>query len=277
LIDEEEIGQAALKIQQLHRKRRARKSYVPSHRQSTVGSERQPHRMSLFSSSQRHPSVYPSSHHPSVVSAQSSDFISGRVPSLCGPSHDSSLGAMRRQRTVDFKVVPISMTPPGSPRKETPQGPSQPLPDAIRAIYLVLAVLVAEGRWKIWSKHQQPRKSIRSAYRRLCSSVLFWWIWPWVASQGLLALMTFLAFIYMMKFFAFNNDLMRMWMQTVFTSVGLTWFVTLPAVIIVRNNLKFTKKVMKSKEYQVIEKFVFVPLGKVVGTLFKALRGVAII
>eukprot|EP00966_Prymnesium_polylepis_P191857 4445849-Prymnesium_polylepis.1 len=107
-------------------------------------------------------------------------------------------------------------------------------------------------------------------YQRQCTSELFWRIYPWIASISGLCVMWFFTFIYMLKYFAQDNDLMVLYLETVCISIGLGWFITTPMVIITRNNMKFTKKIMKSRKYQVIEKFVVVPLARTVATAWKA-------
>jgi len=80
-----------------------------------------------------------------------------------------------------------------------------------------------------------------------------------------------LTLIYQMKFFAFNNDLFRMWLEGVATSLGLSWFVSLPTIIIFRNNVKFTKKIMKTKRYQIFEKYVGIPLMNFINRVYRAI------
>ena len=40
---------------------------------------------------------------------------------------------------------------------------------------------------------------------------------------------------------------------------ALNWFIFDPLVIIIRCNMAFTRKMLKTKKYQVIEKFVVIP------------------
>jgi len=147
-------------------------------------------------------------------------------------------------------------------------------PDAAQAIYYVCMVVFYQGNWKIWRRDKQPRKSIRRVYRDVCASKLFWRFMPWVVSISGLAFMTFCAFIYMMKYFAFDNRLFQMWMQTVGTSLCLAWFVVLPMAIIARNNMQWSKKIMKSRKYQILEKFLLIPLKMVVGMAYKTMKAV---
>ena len=73
----------------------------------------------------------------------------------------------------------------------------------------------------------------------------------------------------MMKYFASNNTLMELYLMTVVTSLGLSWCITLPGIIILRNNVTLTKRYMKTRKYQIFEKFVLVPVGRFVSIVYK--------
>ena len=60
------------------------------------------------------------------------------------------------------------------------------------------------------------------------------------------------------------------WIQSVCLSLAWAWAVQDPLVILVRNNLKCTKNIVRSKRYQIVEKFVVAPVRD---TVAHALEG----
>ena len=62
------------------------------------------------------------------------------------------------------------------------------------------------------------------------------------------------------------------WFQSLAISFAIGWLVFDPIVIIVRSNIKFTKKIMKTRRYQVIEKFVVMPVGAIVKWFGKMMK-----
>ena len=49
------------------------------------------------------------------------------------------------------------------------------------------------------------------------------------------------------------------WLQAIGISLATGWLLQDPVIILVRNNLSCTKTIIRSKKYQVIEKFVVQP------------------
>ena len=56
-------------------------------------------------------------------------------------------------------------------------------------------------------------------------------------------------------------DVIKTWAQAVAQGLLQGWIVFDPLVIIVRNNIKITKKSIRSKRYQMIEKAVMAPVS----------------
>merc|ERR1712217_803236 len=65
--------------------------------------------------------------------------------------------------------------------------------------------------------------------------------------------------------YANSADLLLGWIHSFALSLAIGWLILDPTVIIVRNNVNFTKKILKTWKYQVIEKWVIVPLGIIGG------------
>ena len=64
-----------------------------------------------------------------------------------------------------------------------------------------------------------------------------------------------------MSIFKDDTIYVVMWVESLGISLVQGWFFQDPFVIIVRNNIQFTKKRIRSHRYQVIEKFVLAPCG----------------
>ena len=66
-----------------------------------------------------------------------------------------------------------------------------------------------------------------------------------------------------------------MWVQAIFISFAIGWFVADPLVILTRNSLSYTKTIIRSKKYQVLEKWVTTPfrvaLAKTVDAVLRLL------
>ena len=62
-------------------------------------------------------------------------------------------------------------------------------------------------------------------------------------------------------FSEFENpaEMGAVWLQAIGVSLFIGWFIQDPIIIVVRNNLSFTKKIIRSKKYQVLEKFIVQP------------------
>jgi len=276
-IDAEQLANAALQIQRLRRgvlgRRSSKRGSVDTSKRGSVDRAASSKRGSVEMRSQR----------GSVAAARRSSEEAGSASSMRGAStrHNSTTGVEARSPAgrdgwavrSSASVVPHPGILP-SPDKQSSSfdhGPRPPTPDALQVLSAVWGVLSSTSGWMFWRKDNQPRRAIRSCYDSMCASVLFWRIWPWAVSYGGLACVMVLTLIYQMKFFAFNNDLFRMWLEGVATSLGLSWFVSLPTIIIFRNNVKFTKKIMKTKRYQIFEKYVGIPLMNFINRVYRAI------
>ena len=96
----------------------------------------------------------------------------------------------------------------------------------------------------------------------MCKSVLFWRVFPWSFTFSLIVMCHLNMFFVTMRVFAeFENAVFvgLTWLQSVFISLAIGWFLQDPVVVIVRNNIKCTKKRIRSKAYQVVEKFIVQP------------------
>jgi hypothetical protein len=65
-----------------------------------------------------------------------------------------------------------------------------------------------------------------------------------------------------MRVFAEFEDPIAMgvvWLQAIGISLAIGWLLQDPVIIFVRNNLSCTKAIIRSKKYQVIEKYVVQP------------------
>ena len=92
------------------------------------------------------------------------------------------------------------------------------------------------------------------------SSVLFWRIFPWALTVSALACCS-LYTVYSAQSI-FKDDTVYIWayFEALAISLAQGWFVQDVFVIAVRNNIKFTKKRIRTHRYQVVEKFVLAPL-----------------
>ena len=96
----------------------------------------------------------------------------------------------------------------------------------------------------------------------MCRSVLFWRIFPWCFVAILVTICHLqVLFVATRIFSEYPNpvEIGNVWVQAIFLSFAIGWFIQDPIVIGVRNNLKSTKKIIRSRKYQVIEKFVVAP------------------
>lgn len=277
-IDTEEWNRAALQIQKMRGRRRGvsakdlssnAQGGIPTRRRSSASGRNLT--MQRSSVSERN-----LTRQRSGVSALTAGGLGSRRCRVALPEPESEASSTTGPSTTASRALSVTRSPSVVPvdEKGQPLGPvdKQPImPDALQSLYMVGFALCTDKRWKIWRRDQQPRRSIRRCWRSLWSSRRWWVYYPWVVSISGLIITWLFTFIYMMKYFAQDNQLMQMFLRTVFTSIGLAMFVTLPMIIIVRNNVKATKKIMKTKRFQVIEKFVLVPLGRAVGQVYKTL------
>ena len=52
---------------------------------------------------------------------------------------------------------------------------------------------------------------------------------------------------------------------------ALNWFIFDPLVIILRCNVKFTRRLLKTRKYQVLEKFIVIPFVGILRGIAKAI------
>lgn len=99
-------------------------------------------------------------------------------------------------------------------------------------------------------------------YLDTCRSVLFWRIFPWAFSYLIAFLCHAQTLFVTMRIFAEFEDpnaVGLVWLQAIGISLVIGWFLQDPIIILVRNNMNCTKTIIRSKKYQVIEKFVVQP------------------
>jgi len=115
--------------------------------------------------------------------------------------------------------------------------------------------------------HQVEPRKVRCAsacrcYRAFCQSVCFWRTFPWVLAYSLAAFCHLQTLFVTMRVFAEFEDPIAMgvvWLQAIGISLAIGWLLQDPVIIFVRNNLSCTKAIIRSKKYQVIEKYVVQP------------------
>ena len=103
---------------------------------------------------------------------------------------------------------------------------------------------------------------MRRCWSGMCKSVLFWRTFPWVFTFTLSAFCHVQTLFVTMRIFAEFEDpnaMGRVWLQTIGVSLIVGWTLQDPLIIIVRNNLTCTKTIIRSKKYQIIEKFILQP------------------
>ena len=103
---------------------------------------------------------------------------------------------------------------------------------------------------------------MRRCWSGMCKSVLFWRTFPWVFTFTLSAFCHVQTLFVTMRIFAEFEDpnaMGRVWLQTIGVSLIVVWTLQDPLIIIVRNNLTCTKTIIRSKKYQIIEKFILQP------------------
>ena len=82
----------------------------------------------------------------------------------------------------------------------------------------------------------------------------------------------FILFVALQNYAGSTDVLFIGWMQSLAISFALGWCLMDPLVIVIRSNIKFTKKIMKTRKYQIIEKFVVMPIGKLVGWTYATIQ-----
>ena len=105
---------------------------------------------------------------------------------------------------------------------------------------------------------------VKRCYSALCKSVIFWRAFPWTFCLLLIVVCHFQTLFVTMRIFAQfpnANDIGLTWLQAILISLATGWFLQDPLVIITRNNMSCTKKIIRNKKYQVIEKFIVIPFS----------------
>jgi len=96
-------------------------------------------------------------------------------------------------------------------------------------------------------------------YFRLIESYAFWRIFPWFVSLSAILFANFVTLVYALRYFAFSPELTAAWLETMGISLGFSFGVVDFFVIVVRNNLSWTRGILSTRKYQVIEKLVIAP------------------
>ena len=73
----------------------------------------------------------------------------------------------------------------------------------------------------------------------------------------------FVTLLYAMRYFAFNDTLLHAWLEAFGISLAIGFGFIDIVVILVRNNVGWMRKILQTRRYQVIEKFVVAPIGGV--------------
>mgnify|MGYP006095892241 CR=1 FL=1 len=96
----------------------------------------------------------------------------------------------------------------------------------------------------------------------MCKSQLFWRIFPWAFSFSIAIFCHLQTLFVTMRIFAEFEDpnaIGLVWLQSLGTSLVIGWCFQDPIIIVIRNNMNCTKTIIRSKKYQVLEKFVVQP------------------
>ena len=107
-------------------------------------------------------------------------------------------------------------------------------------------------------------------YDRIMASVQFWLVFPWVVSCALIAICDLFVLLYSLRYFAFSEELMRAWLETVGVSLGFGFVIADTTVILVRNNINWTRLILATKRYQILEKIIVSPLVGIIHVFRKA-------
>merc|ERR1712072_43345 len=109
-------------------------------------------------------------------------------------------------------------------------------------------------------KKKKPLGLIGKCVKWFFNSVPIWTYGPWVII-GLITFITNMGVI-MMGALVFQDcpDVIITWGQTVCQGLLQSWMVFDPMVIIFRNNFKKSKKIIRSKRYQLMEKAIMSPV-----------------
>ena len=109
--------------------------------------------------------------------------------------------------------------------------------------------------------HRRLRKlSLTRWYFQMCESPIFWKYTPWVFVIFVNGLANFFCLLYCCKYFAFNEVIMMAWLYQFLAALTLGLLVIHTLIVIAKNNMAWSRKIMKTKRYQILEKFFITPL-----------------
>ena len=128
------------------------------------------------------------------------------------------------------------------------------------------------GEWIPFNRRLRKMPMIKY-YFNMCDSPVFWRWFPWMFVIFVNGNGFFFCLLYCNKYFAFNEEVMLAWLQNVATANAIGLFGMHTFIVIAKNNMSWTKKIMKTKRYQIIEKFVVTPLVPLMRTISKQLFG----
>jgi hypothetical protein len=114
-------------------------------------------------------------------------------------------------------------------------------------------------------------------YSAMCRSVLFWRIFPWTFTAVIVTVCHVQTLFVATRIFAMAEDPVavgQVWVTSILIAFTIGWLVQDPIVILVRNHLSCTKTIIRSKKYQVIEKFVVIPFRIFLSRLVNAVLGI---
>lgn len=92
-----------------------------------------------------------------------------------------------------------------------------------------------------------------------------------VVSFTIVSLANFIILLYSLRYFAFNDTLFYAWLESIGWSSILGFGVIDVLVIIIRNNTSWMRKILKTRQYQVLEKCVVSPVRSVSSSLLQML------
>ena len=98
-------------------------------------------------------------------------------------------------------------------------------------------------------------------YFRMCDSVLFWRIYPWVFALAIYFFANFFTLVFCVKYIAFDDAMFTTFLWTYGAALAAGFLLFDVITIIVRNNVGWMRKILATKRYQVIEKFVVAPIA----------------
>ena len=91
-----------------------------------------------------------------------------------------------------------------------------------------------------------------------------------MVALSMLLVANFFCLLYALRYFAFSDTLMWAWVETFGISLAIGFAVVDVLVIVVRNNINFTAKILQTRRYQVIEKLIVGPIVQF-GKMFRVM------